>query len=163
MWRHSQTKFYRNHGNPVTSKTGVTKRTIRVYMQITMALPAYTGRKWVELYLYSPYMPSWRGQRKLYLTGLYGKEPTFFQPAHFSHYIHRPLSYIIAFISTNTCTAILSSYIHLHMFRLLISHHQGDQVYKHRLHIHYDSWFTFNVHSSSYFNIEFEPTIIVDV
>jgi hypothetical protein len=43
--------------------------------------------------------------------------------------LHSPciLSYIIAFIITNTCTTILSSYIPLHMFRLLISHHQGDQ------------------------------------
>ena len=31
-------------------------------------------------------------------------------------------SYIIAFILTNTCTTHLSSYIPLHMFRLLISH-----------------------------------------
>jgi hypothetical protein len=72
--------------------------------------------------------------RPLYL----GKEPT----VYLKLYSPCILSYIIAFILTNTCTT-LCRHIHPYIcFDYLLVIIRGIKVYKHRLHSHYNSWFT---------------------
>jgi hypothetical protein len=55
------------------------------------------------------------------------------------------LSYIIAFILTNTCTTPCRHIYPYKCFDYLLVIIRGIKVYKHRLHIHYNSWFTFIV------------------
>jgi hypothetical protein len=127
MWRHSQTKLYRNHDNPITATPpvnhanrgnrnyGVTHRpnstvtretvtklawrstlytewvksryTVIIYILYTVYLllahlvyrdyrPTPADNKYSHTSIL-PIMPSRRGQRNLYLSNLYGKEPTF--------------------------------------------------------------------------------------
>ena len=75
--------------------------------------------------------------------------------ANFTLYSPCILSYIIAFIFTNTFTTPCRHIYPYICFDYLLVIIRGIKLYKHRLHILYNS--------SSRFNIECEPTVIVDV